>query len=192
MSWRLGSALVLLTALAGCGGSHSSNGATSIRVETLTVPTQTETYSVPSSSMEPTLHCPRPGAECEGGVADSVVTQEPAKNVRRGDIVIFRTPPLAATRCGAGGKYLERVVGLPGDVWSERTGYVYINGKKLDEPYVKPDRRDDRTIAAITVPADSYFMMGDNRASSCDSRAWGTVPRANVIGTVVKILRPSA
>ena len=73
---------------------------------------------------------------------------------------------------------------LPGDLWEERSGYVYINGNRLSEPYIQPSRRDDRTIAPMRIPPHHYFFMGDNRSSSCDSRAWGTVPRKNLIGKV--------
>ena len=87
-------------------------------------------------------------------------------------------------RCGAGGTFVKRLIGLPGETWEERGGYVYINGKRLDEPYVLPRRRDARTIAPIKIPSGQYFMMGDNRSASCDSRAWGTVPRDDLIGKV--------
>ncbi len=79
---------------------------------------------------------------------------------------------------------MKRLIGLPGDTWEERNGYVYIDGKRLNEPYIKPDRRDDRTIEPLVIPKDHYFMMGDNRQSSCDSRSWGTVPKKNLIGKV--------
>jgi signal peptidase I len=78
-------------------------------------------------------------------------------------------------------------------VWEERRGVVYINGKKLDEPYIQAGRRDDRTLGLSDVPPTGkytripqgyYLMMGDNRRSSCDSRAWGLVPRKNLIGSV--------
>jgi signal peptidase I len=104
-------------------------------------------------------------------------------------VVVFQTPPLAEARCGAGGKFIKRVIGLPGDRWEERNGFVYIDRKKLDEPYIKADRRDARNIDPITIAPASYFVMGDNRVSSCDSRAWGTVPAANLIGKVIKIAR---
>ncbi|HZT92348.1 MAG TPA: signal peptidase I [Gaiellaceae bacterium] len=144
-------------------------------------------YRIPSSSMEPTLHCAKPGAGCEARFSDRVLACRFCYDLwspKRGDIVVFKTPPLAAVRCGAGGTFVKRIIGLPGDVWSEKDGYVYIDGKKLNEPYVQPDRRDTRTIGAIKIPKDNYFMMGDNRASSCDSRAWGTVPKNDLIGEV--------
>ena len=55
---------------------------------------------------------------------------------KRGDIIVFHTPPLASVRCGAGGTFVKRLIGLPGDTWEERDGYVYINGKRLNEPYI--------------------------------------------------------
>jgi signal peptidase I len=144
-------------------------------------------YRIPSSSMEPTLHCARPDTGCEASFSDRVLAcrfcyhfWSPA----RGDIIVFHTPPAAARQCGAGGTFVKRLIGLPGDTWEERNGYVYIDGKKLHEPYIQPDRRDDRTIAPIHIPQGQYFMMGDNRESSCDSRSWGTVPKQNLIGKV--------
>jgi signal peptidase I len=144
-------------------------------------------YRIPSSSMEPTLHCARPDSGCEASYSDRVLACRFCYRFwspKRGDIVVFKTPPLAEVRCGAGGTFVKRLIGLPGDVFEERHGDVYINGKKLDEPYVKPDRRDSRTIPPMKISSGHYFMMGDNRSSSCDSRAWGSVPRHNLIGKV--------
>jgi signal peptidase I len=144
-------------------------------------------YRIPSSSMEPTLHCARPGSGCESRFSDRVLACRFCYHfwsAKRSDIIVFQTPPLAAQRCGAGGTFVKRLIGLPGDRWEERNGVVYINGKELREPYVRPERRDSRTIAEIKIPPDHFFMMGDNRNSSCDSREWGSVPRANLIGKV--------
>jgi signal peptidase I len=144
-------------------------------------------YRIPSSSMEPTLHCAKPGSDCEARFSDRVLACRFCYrfwNPKRGDIVVFKTPPLADVRCGAGGTFVKRLIGLPGETWEEKSGYVYINGVRQAEPYIKSSRRDDRTIAPIKIQPGHYFMMGDNRSSSCDSRAWGTVPHANLIGKV--------
>jgi signal peptidase I len=143
-------------------------------------------YRIPSSSMEPTLHCAG-GQGCEARLSDRVLANRFIYRFRsphRGEIVVFKTPPAAKARCGAGGTFVKRLIGLPGEKWSERNGYVYINGKKLNEPYIKPDRRDTETHSAQLIPKGQYFMMGDNRGESCDSRVWGTVPRKNLIGEV--------
>ena len=151
-------------------------------------------YRIPSSSMEPTLHCARPGSGCEARFSDRVLANRFIYHFRspaRGDIVVFRTPPSAEQRCGAGGTFVKRLVGLPGETWEERSGHVFIDGKKLIEPYVKPDRRDTGTsYPARVIPPGNYFMMGDNRTQSCDSREWGPVPRNNLIGEVFAVYWP--
>jgi signal peptidase I len=118
------------------------------------------------------------------------------RSPHRGDIIVFDTPPLAKVRCGAGGTFVKRLIALPGELYEERAGYVYINGKKLDEPYVKTskdpnkNRRDSQTVPPRRIPKGQYFFMGDNRLQSCDSREWGAVPRKNIIGEVVAIYWP--
>ena len=150
-------------------------------------------YRIPTSSMEPTLHCARPSDECEADFSDRVLACRFCYRLvdpKRGDIVVFHTPPLAAARCGTGGIYVKRLIGLPGDVLEERSGYVYINGRRIDEPYIHRSRRDARSVAPTRIPRDHFYMMGDNRISSCDSRRWGTVPRSNLVGKVVATYWP--
>jgi signal peptidase I len=151
-------------------------------------------YRIPSSSMEPTLHCARPALGCEARFSDRVLANRfiyRFRDPKRGEIIVFKTPPEAAVRCGAGGTFVKRLIGLPGDVVSERDGFVYINGKKLDEPYIQPERRDNEPPRSWPrVAPDHYFFMGDNRRQSCDSRAWGTVPRKNLIGEVFFVYWP--
>jgi signal peptidase I len=150
-------------------------------------------YRIPSSSMEPTLHCARPAAGCEAHFSDRVLACRFCFDLwgpKRGDIVVFNTPPEAAQICGSGGVFVKRLVGLPGETWEEKKGFVYIDGKKLDEPYIKATRRDGDSYPARTIPKGEYFMMGDNRNGSCDSRKWGTVPRKNLIGKVIATYWP--
>jgi signal peptidase I len=151
-------------------------------------------YRIPSSSMEPTLHCAQPEAGCQARFADRVLANRfiyHFRDPRRGEIVVFKTPP-AAERCenGAGGEtFVKRIIGLPGDRVEERHGTIFINGKRLNEPYIPASERDDGN-GAWPVKPGTYFMMGDNRSSSCDSRQWGAVPRENLIGPVFAVYWP--
>ncbi|HEY7003941.1 MAG TPA: signal peptidase I [Gaiellaceae bacterium] len=149
-------------------------------------------YRIPSSSMEPTLHCAKPQPGCLASYSDRVLANRFIYHFRdphRGDIVVFNTPEKAFEACGAGGTFVKRIIGLPGDVVSEKGGTVSINGQVLNEPYVPQDERDDRS-GTWKVPQGSYFMMGDNRAQSCDSREWGSVPRSDLIGPVFAVYWP--
>jgi len=153
-------------------------------------------YRIPSPSMEPTLHCARPEPDCEAGTSDRILANRFIYRFhppRRGDIVVFHAPEAARREC-LGGIFVKRIIGLPGEAWSERNGVTYIDGRRLAEPYVGPTRRDSdtKTLRDIPplgklrrIPAQMYLMEGDNRAHSCDSRVWGLVPRANIIGKVV-------
>jgi signal peptidase I len=152
----------------------------------------TRKYRVPSSSMEPTLHCARPGIGCEASQMDFVAAHPyGSRKPARGDLVVFHTPAPAKLRCGAGGVFIKRLVGLPGERWAEREGVVYVDGRKLAEPYVQALRRDSETFAGGAIPPGRYLLLGDNRASSCDSRFWGLVPRSNLIGWVFEVRRGS-
>ncbi|MDQ4082754.1 MAG: signal peptidase I [Actinomycetota bacterium] len=150
-------------------------------------------YRIPSSSMEPTLHCAEPGDGCAARFSDRVLANRflyHFQDPERGDIIVFETPPEARTRCGAGGTFVKRLVGLPGERIAEREGVIYINGKRLREPYLRADPQDDTTFPERRIPADHFFMLGDNRGQSCDSRIWGAIPRDNIIGEVFAIYWP--
>jgi signal peptidase I len=157
--------------LAGCGGD-------------------TKTYTSPSSAMEPTIHCARPIGGCEADAADTLVVESFSGSPGRGDILVFETPPSAERKCGIAIETLiKRVIALPGETWETRDGYVFIDGERLAEAYVAPDRRDRTTQPPGRVPEDMLVVMGDNRASSCDSRVFDPVPAANITGKVVEIER---
>ena len=151
-------------------------------------------YRIPSSSMEPTLHCAMPGIGCTAGrFSDRVLANRLVLRFRepeRGDVLVFDTPPAAEARCGAGGTFVKRVVVLPGETWRMVGGVVYIDGKRLVEPYVQPSRRGADDRQAVTVPPGHYVMLGDNRIQSCDSREWGPVARENLIGKVIAVYWP--
>ena len=150
-------------------------------------------YRIPSSSMEPTLHCARPSAGCEAHFSDRVLANRfiyRFRDPKRGEIIVFKTPGTRPV-CGTtkvGEVFVKRLIGLPGETVEVRVqnnlGYVFINGKKLDEPYIENARRGSQPFPAYQIGKGQYFMMGDNRSASCDSRLWGTVPRANLIGKV--------
>jgi signal peptidase I len=102
----------------------------------------------------------------------------------RGDIIVFKTPPAAAEKCGEGGTFVKRLIGLPGDAISEHDGVITLNGKRLHEPYAS-NTKDDNVTGTWRVPAGHYFFMGDDRSHSCDSRTWGSVPRKSLIGPLL-------
>src|SRR5689334_5215501 len=88
-------------------------------------------YRIPSSSMEPALHCARPGAGCLAHYSDRVLACRICLDFAspsRGDIVVFKTPPAAAQKCGEGGTFVKRLIGLPGETVHERNGYVSVDG----------------------------------------------------------------
>jgi signal peptidase I len=150
-------------------------------------------YRIPSSSMETTLHCAGAGLGCTARFSDRVLANRfiyHFMDPERGDIVVFETPQQARRQCGAGGTFVKRIIALPGETWEMRSGFVYINGKRLEEPYVHRDRRDADTLPPEKIPDDSYFVMGDNRSQSCDSRVWGALPRSNLIGKVFAVYWP--
>lgn len=99
------------------------------------------------------------------------------RNPKRQQIIVFRAP------LPGNPDFIKRTIGLPGDTIEIKQGVVYVNGKALDEPYRNQPPNPMENRPALTVPPENYFMMGDNRENSYDSRYWGFVPRANIIGT---------
>ena len=151
-------------------------------------------YRIPSSSMEPTLHCARPGLDCEARWSDRVLANRflyHFKDPARRDIVVFHTPRRAREQCGAGGTFVKRIVGLPGEVVRVLdNGVVQIDGKRLDESdYVERGRLGGQA-GRWPVPPGHVFVMGDNRSQSCDSRVWGALDKDELIGKVFAVYWP--
>ena len=162
-------------------------------------------FRIPSESMEPTLLV---GdfllVNKDIGLEVPPHVMAPASVIRRGDLIVFHYPIDSSLHL------VKRVIGLPGDHLRLRDGHVFIDGRALSEPYaiyrpsVPDSYRDDfpRLVSAdpgvdsrwwiemhslvangeLTVPADNYFVLGDNRNNSEDSRYWGFVPRADIVG----------
>jgi signal peptidase I len=132
-----------------------------------------QTFFIPSGSMEPTLH-----------VGDRILVNKLSVRfgtINAGDIIVFKAPP--SEHCGDGNypDLVKRVIGLPGQTVTSKGNTVYVDGQKLKEPWTY-FRTLSPEIKKITLKANQYFVMGDNRANSCDSRYWGPVPRSDIIG----------
>jgi len=104
--------------------------------------------------------------------------------IQREDLVVFHFP------LDRSQSYIKRVIGVPGDQVQVEDGVVFVNGTKLDEPYVPDEYRDHVTIPRQRVPADHYFVLGDHRSSSNDSRVWGFVERSDIYGKAVFVYWP--
>jgi signal peptidase I len=99
--------------------------------------------------------------------------------IHRGDVVVFWFPK------DPNKSFIKRVLALPGDEVEIRNGAVYVNGAKQDEPYLTREFQDHDSYPKTIVPEDQYFVLGDHRNSSNDSRNWGWVPRENIYGKAV-------
>ncbi len=155
----------------------------------LAVRSVVQNFRVEGASMDPTLHSGQyllinkvTYARADGTILDRLVA-DPNPNdesnfifggPRRGDIIVFRSPGQADK------DFIKRVLGLPGEQVRITRGQVYVNGKPIDEPYIKHLATYD--LEQKTVPPDSYFVLGDNRPNSSDSHLGWFVPVDNVIG----------
>jgi signal peptidase I len=146
-----------------------------------------QTFFIPSGSMLPTLQ-----------VGDRILVNKLSYHlhgVGRGDIVVFARPPLEEQACAGPlvNDLVKRVIGLPGDTVSLSRGHVEIDGKVLSEPWIHnqavtfagPGSSAYSLDKPFTVPAGEYFLLGDNRQNSCDSRYWGPISRSLIVGKVV-------
>ena len=106
------------------------------------------------------------------------------ESINRGDTVVFWFPGDPTK------SYIKRVIGVPGDRLEVKDGTVVVNGQPLVEDYVPAEFRDQNSMPLQTVPPDEYFVLGDHRSSSNDSRSWGMVPRRYIYGKAVFIYWP--
>ncbi len=138
--------------------------------------TVAQSYHVPSESMEKTLL-----------IGDHMIVEKLSPHfgrIERGEIVVFANPFEPR-----GADLVKRVVGLPGETIEVVDGHAVIDGASLDEPYAQldPALPVKRDFGPVTIPRDHYFMMGDNRDHSFDSRGWGFLPRDQMIGRALII-----
>jgi signal peptidase I len=106
----------------------------------------------------------------------------------RGDVIVFIAPPEPNQ------DFIKRIVGVPGDVVSINNGVPTIDGVTLKEYYVDPHRMSssptDRLVSKLVIPPGKYFVLGDNRAGSFDSRSWGLLPKEDIIGRAALVYWP--
>ena len=139
-----------------------------------------QTFFIPSESMVPRLE-----------TDDRVLVNKFAYDLRdpaRGDVVVFRTPPNAKGITGMD-DLVKRLVGLPGETIEGRDGHILINDKILAEPYL-PAGLQSTTFGPVKIPANSYFMLGDNRQFSNDLTHWGPASRDLFVGPVFVTIWP--
>jgi signal peptidase I len=142
-----------------------------------------EAFFIPSASMVPTL-----------AVYDRILVQKAFFNwhdVREGDIVVFTHPPL--DRCpGPAGDLVKRVIALPGQTIYSAGNTIYINGHVLAEPYLPAYDPLGPPIASsqhpYRVPSGEFYVLGDNRSDSCDSRYWGPIQGSTIIGKAILVI----
>jgi signal peptidase I len=142
-----------------------------------------QTFWIPTASMVPTL-----------GVYDRILVQKAFytwHDVRAGDIVVFRHPPLDHCPGPDNGDLVKRVIALPGQTIYSSGNRIYVNGRLLAEPWLP--RYDPLGPAVASrlhpyrVPAGEFYLMGDNRAISCDSRYWGPIEGSSIVGRAVLV-----
>jgi signal peptidase I len=141
-------------------------------------------YYIPSGSMEPTLH------GCKHCEPDLVLVDKLSYrfgSVDRSDVVVFDRPPLAPPEDR---QLIKRVIGLPGETVSGHDGKVFIGTRALSEPYVNPACHGTGDFAAVRIPAGKYFVMGDNRCDSLDSRVFGVIAGSSIVGRSVAVSWP--
>ena len=153
-----------------------------------------QAFQIPTGSMEPNLlvgdHLIINKMIFAPGVSALERALLPGRDIARGDIIVFKYPEEPDR------DFIKRVIGLPGDRLEVRKQQVFINDTLLDEtryanvaqvsrPLIQADLRED--YGPVTVPRDQYFMMGDNRWNSQDSRFWGFVPKSYVKGQALFI-----
>ncbi len=139
-----------------------------------------QAFFVPSGSMIPTLQ-----------VGDRIIVDKflfDYHSLKTGDIVVFKRPARASVCGDVDGDLVKRVIATPGEKISSQNGVLYINGKALKQPWLAKGTAFGPPIVPETVPANQYFMMGDNRSVSCDSRYWGTIPGSSIVGRVVLLV----
>lgn len=135
-----------------------------------------EAREIPTGSMIPTIKIG------DHIFVDKIFYKRSA--LERGDIIVFQPPP----KSGRTDDFVKRIVALPGDELEINGGTVYVNGQEQSETYVQ--NHSTEFFGPIKIPAKSYFVMGDNRTNSLDSRFWGVVPEENIKGRAVLVYWP--
>lgn len=180
LRWLIGVCAVLAATAAAIGTTYGLGGGVPAKQPPVSGASlgSLHVFREASASMEPTLR-----------IGDVVEVTTDFGKLRRGDVVLINLP--GRYHIGPVSKAFKRIIGLPGEAISSSGSTILVNGSPLSEPYLPPGQEPGSAVSTQSLPKDEYFVLGDNRADSLDSRYFGPIPLTSIVGVADRIVAPS-